>query len=1056
MLELKNVTKIYKTEGFEQKALDDISVNFRKHEFASILGPSGSGKTTMLNIIGGLDHYDSGDLIINEVSTKNFNDRDWDSYRNHRVGFVFQSYNLISHQTVLKNVELALTLSGYSKSDRRKAAIKALKDVGLEQHMNKKPNQLSGGQMQRVAIARALINNPEIILADEPTGALDSDTSVQIMDILKKISKNRLVIMVTHNPELAEEYSSRIINIKDGRIISDSDPYDGKVNTKEVKEKSDRKNKKTKMSFFTALSLSFNNLMTKKGRTVLISLAGSIGIIGIALILAVSTGFQNYVDSIQESTLTSYPLTIMQEARDITGTLLAMREGRNSTDKEGHVVEQQYMSTMLSSIKANDLKSFKRFLENNYDEVEPDIANILYGYSIDPNIYTIDATNKITKLNPSSMYGSIMGSSTLMSSYSSMASIFTQMVDDRSEIEEDYEVLAGRWPQAYDEMIIVLSEPNSISDLLVYSLGLRDTEELTEMITKIMSGEQVTIENEPLVLSYDDLLNIDLRLIMPADTYQYNSKYDVYEDMTDDTKYMQNLYDKSLRLKIVGVVCAKEGSESLALNPGVSYTSDLIEYIINYSKDTKIVKKQLDNSEVDVFSGTRFDSKKNDFDFEFSDLVKVDEKKLQSAFDIKIDQTTIQNKTQEYFTEISNSISTDITPAKNLFDSNLNTFANGVFDSISGEFSQSDVDKIVEDYLNTSETTSILANMEKQYVIPASTFKTTYSALLKGLLQAYITGYNAYMSKINPGYIVDNDNPKAVVVNEIKSTVISSYVSSAPITGTSDTMAKAMTEAKVKTSVLTKVGELTSYLTNSFASSFNIDPDKIASAFTLNFTEDELARVVNAMMNPTQTTQKSNLILLGYQDIEEPTYISFYFTSFDGKEHFLSFLEEYNEYAKEEQKLQYTDTTGILMSSVKTIVNAVSYVLIAFVSISLVVSSIMIGVITYISVYERTKEIGILRAIGASKGNISSIFNAETFIIGLLSGVFGIGISYLLIPIINKILHHYTGNIPLAATLYINQAAILIVLAIILTLIGGLIPARAASKKNPVEALRTE
>ncbi len=1056
MLELKNVTKIYKTEGFEQKALDDISVNFRKHEFASILGPSGSGKTTMLNIIGGLDHYDSGDLIINEVSTKNFNDRDWDSYRNHRVGFVFQSYNLISHQTVLRNVELALTLSGYSKSDRRKAAIKALKDVGLEQHMNKKPNQLSGGQMQRVAIARALINNPEIILADEPTGALDSDTSVQIMDILKKISKNRLVIMVTHNPELAEEYSSRIINIKDGRIISDSDPYDGKVNTKEVKEKSDRKNKKTKMSFFTALSLSFNNLMTKKGRTVLISLAGSIGIIGIALILAVSTGFQNYVDSIQESTLTSYPLTIMQEARDITGTLLAMREGRNSTDKEGHVVEQQYMSTMLSSIKANDLKSFKKFLENNYDEVQPDIANILYGYSIDPNIYTIDATNKITKLNPSSMYGSIMGSSTLISSYSAMASIFTQMVDDRSEIEEDYEVLAGRWPQAYDEMIIVLSEPNSISDLLVYSLGLRDTEELTEMITKIMSGEQVTIENEPLVLSYDDLLNIDLRLIMPADTYQYNSKYDVYEDMTEDTKYMQNLYDKSLRLKIVGVVCAKEGSESLALNPGVSYTSDLIEYIINYSKNTEIVKKQLNNSEVDVFSGTRFDSKKNDFDFEFSDLVKVDEKKLQSAFDIKIDQTTIQNKTQEYFTEISNSISTDITPAKNLFDSNLNTFANRVFDSISGEFSQSDVDKIVEDYLNTSETTSILANMEKQYVIPASTFKTTYSALLKGLLQAYITGYNAYMSKINPGYIVDNDNPKAVVVNEIKSTVISSYISSAPIIGTSDTMAKAMTEAKVKTSVLTKVGELTSYLTNSFASSFNIDPDKIASAFTLNFTEDELARVVNAMMNPTQTTQKSNLILLGYQDIEEPTYISFYFTSFDGKEHFLSFLEEYNEYAKEEQKLQYTDTTGILMSSVKTIVNAVSYVLIAFVSISLVVSSIMIGVITYISVYERTKEIGILRAIGASKGNISSIFNAETFIIGLLSGVFGIGISYLLIPIINKILHHYTGNISLAATLYINQATILIVLAIILTLIGGLIPARAASKKDPVEALRTE
>ncbi len=1056
MLEIKSITKTYKTEGFEQKALDNVSVSFRKHEFASILGPSGSGKTTMLNIIGGLDHYDSGDLIINEVSTKDFSDRDWDSYRNHRVGFVFQSYNLITHQSVLRNVELALTLSGCSKNERRKRAIKALKDVGLEQHIYKKPNQLSGGQMQRVAIARALVNNPEIILADEPTGALDSDTSVQIMNILKKISKNRLVIMVTHNPELAEEYSSRIINLKDGRIVSDSNPYDGKVNTSEVKEISDRKNSKTKMSFFTALSLSFNNLMTKKGRTVLIAIAGSIGIIGIALILAVSTGFQNYVDSIQESTLTSYPLTIMQESRDITGTLLAMREGRNYTDKEDHVVEQQYMSTMLSTIKANDLKSFKRFLDNNYDEVDEDISNVLYSYSVDPNIYTIDATNKLAKLNPSSMYSSIMGSSSLMSSYSTMASIFTQMVDNREEIEDDYEVLAGRWPKEYNEMIIVLSEPNSISDLLVYSLGLRDTEELTTMITKIMSGEQVKIENEPLVLSYEDLLNLDLRLIMPSDTYQYNSKYDVYEDMTDDDAYMHNVYDKAIKLKIVGVVCAKEGTESLALSPGVAYTSDLIKYIIDYSNESEIVKKQLANSEIDVFSGNRFDSKQNDFDFEFADLVKVDEQKLQSAFNVKIDQKELQKKVQNYIGDISNSISTDTKPAKNLFETNLNKFANGVFDSIDGEYSQNDIDSIVDNYLNSSEAESLLANMEKQYVIPADTFKTTYSALLKGLLQAYISGYNAYMSQIIPGYPVDQTNPKATIVNEIKNPAITKYIESAPIAGTIDTMATAMTEAKVKAAVLTKVGDLTTYLTNSFASSFNVDPEKITSAFTLNFTEDELARVVNAMMNPTQTTQKSNLLLLGYQDIEEPTFISFYFTSFDGKEHFLSFLEDYNDHVKEEQKLQYSDTTGILMSSVKTIVNAVSYVLIAFVSISLVVSSIMIGVITYISVYERTKEIGILRAIGASKGNISSIFNAETFIIGLLSGLFGIGISYILIPIINKILHHYTGNIPLSAKLYLNHAAILVVLAIILTLIGGLIPARAASKKDPVEALRTE
>ena len=1056
MLEIKKITKVYKTEGFEQKALDNVSVNFREHEFASILGPSGSGKTTFLNILGGLDEYTSGDLIINEVSTKNFKDRDWDSYRNHRVGFIFQSYNLISHQTVLRNVELALTLSGISKNERKKRALKALKEVGLEKHVNKKPNQLSGGQMQRVAIARALVNNPEIILADEPTGALDSDTSVQIMELLKNISKEKLVIMVTHNPDLAEEYSNRIINIKDGKIISDSNPYNGKVNTKEAKEKADEKSKKTKMSFLTALSLSFNNLMTKKGRTILVSIAGSIGIIGIALILAVSTGFQNYVDSIQEDTLTSYPLTIMQESSDITGVLLSMRQGNGESDGSNKVVEQQYITSMLSNVSANDLKSFKNYLEKHYKEVEDDISNVQYSYSVDPNIYTIDATKKLAKINPNNMFSSMMGSNSLMQSYSSMASIFSEMVDDRSEIEDDFEVLAGRWPENYDEMIIVLSEPNSISDLLVYSLGLRDTNELTSMVTKIMSGESVDVNNTPLTLSYEDLMSVDLRLIMSADTYQYNSKYEIYEDMSGDDAYMKKLYDNATKLKIVGIVSAKEGKTSMALSPGVAYTSDLIDHIIDYSKDTEIVKKQLEQNEIDVFSGNRFDSKTNAFDFEFADLVKVDNQKLQSAFNINIDRNTLEKQTQDYMSEISNSITTDITPAKELFDNNLTTFSNGIFGSIEGEFSLNDIDTIVNNYLENYDSGNMLSNMEKNYVIPKDTFKTTYSALLKGLLQAYVNGYNTYMATLNPEFEVDTENPKAIVNEELKSTVLSSYLDSAAITGTSETMAKAMTEALMKKNVLTKVGELTSNITNSFATSFNKDQEKIASAFTLNFTEDELARVVSAMMNPSETTQKTNLILLGYQDKEEPTYISFYFKSFDGKEHFISFIDKYNKSVDEDKEINYSDTTGILMSSVRTIVNAVSYVLIAFVSISLVVSSIMIGVITYISVYERTKEIGILRAIGASKGNISSIFNAETFIIGLLSGIFGIGISYSFIPIINKILHHYTGNIPLSATLNGSHAIILVVLSIILTLIGGLIPARAASKKDPVEALRSE
>ncbi len=1054
MIEIKNISKIYKTEGFEQKALDKVSVNFRKHEFASILGPSGSGKTTFLNIIGGLDEYTSGDLIVNEVSTKKFKDRDWDSYRNHRVGFIFQSYNLITHQTILKNVELALTLSGISKNERKKRAIEALKEVGLESHINKKPNQLSGGQMQRVAIARALINNPEIILADEPTGALDSETSVQIMDLLKKISKDKLVIMVTHNPDLAKEYSSRIINIKDGKIISDSNPYDGKIDTREKKETEIDKSKKTKMSFLTALSLSFNNLMTKKARTILVSIAGSIGIIGIALILAVSTGFQNYVDSIQEDTLTSYPLVIQQESADLTSLLLSMRSGSTLTNNSNEVKEEQYITSMLSSVSTNDLKSFKHYLEDNYEKVEKDLSNVQYSYSIDPTIYTIDKTNKIVRLNPSDVFSSVMGNSTLMSSYSSMTSVFTSMVDNRSEIEKDYNVLAGKWPENYDEMIIVLSEPNTISDLLVYSLGLRDTSELTKMITSIMSGETVDIKNDPMTLTYEDLMNIDLRLIMPSDTYKYNTKYNVYEDMSKDENYMSDLYNNALKLKIVGIVSPKEGVSSMALSPGVAYTNELIDHIIDYSLTKDVVKKQIEDEETDVFSGNKFGSNKNNFDFEFTDLVKIDEKKLQNAFNINIDPQLIEKETQEYMTEINNSISIDTTPARTLFTNNLNTFTNNIFDTINGEFSLTDIDKIVNTYL--SNNTSLLSNMEKEYIIPTSALQTTYSGLLKGLLASYITKYNTNMKLQDPNFVIDAENPKAEVIEETKNEVINDYLSSTPIIGTIDTMAKTMTEAKVKKEVLTKVGELTGNITKSFSSSFNIDQDKIASAFTLNFTEDELTRVVSAMMNKTETTQKTNLIALGYQDKEEPTYISFYFNSFDGKENFLSFIKDYNKIVDEDQEIKYSDTTGILMSSVKTIVNAVSYVLIAFVSISLVVSSIMIGVITYISVYERTKEIGILRAIGASKGNISSIFNAETFIIGLLSGLFGIGLSYTLIPIINKVLHHFTGNIPLSASLKITSAIILIILSIILTLIGGLIPAKAASKKDPVEALRSE
>ena len=1053
MLELKNITKKYNTGEFEQLALDNVSINFRKCEFAAILGPSGSGKTTLLNIIGGLDHYTSGDLVVNEISTKKFNDRDWDTYRNNRVGFVFQSYNLITHQTILKNVELALTLSGVSKKERRTRAKEALKNVGLEKHIHKKPNQLSGGQMQRVAIARALVNNPEIILADEPTGALDSETSIQIMDVLKNISKKRLVIMVTHNPDLAEEYANRIISIKDGKITKDTNSYDGKIDT--TNKKLEKRNK-TKMSFLTALSLSFNNLMTKKGRTILVAFAGSIGIIGIALILAVSTGFQNYVDSIQEDTLTSYPLSIMQESTDITGALLSMRSSSNETKKGNKVKEQQYITTMLSSISTNDLKSFKKYVEKNYNKIDKDLTSIKYSYSVDPLIYTIDSTNKLSKLNPSNLFKSMYGDSNLMGSYSSFASIFSQMIDDEETLKEQYDVLAGTWPKNYNEMIIVLSEPNGISDLLVYSLGLRDNDELNDMVTKIMSGEKVNVNNTPLELTYDDLLNVDLRLIEAADTYKYNIKYDVYEDMSDDEEYMNKLYKNATKLKIVGIVTAKKGSSSSVLSPGVAYKKELIDHIIDYADSTTIVKKQLNNSKLDVFSGKNFDEKKNNFDFEFNDLVSVDKKKLESAFDIKIDQAALTKQTQGYMEEISNAITADTTPAREAFVNNLNTITDGLFGSITETISLNEAESYIDNYMNSAEVESILKTVENDYVIPSASLKTAYSGLLKGLLPLYISTY----ASIDPTLTIDMNNPVAKIDQNILATIKNQYFNNAAIIKTEDTMARVMTEAKMKKVILTKVGELTTKLMSSIANAFNVDQNKITSAFKLNFTEDELARVVTAMMSKTVTTQDSNLLALGYQDREKPTYISFYFSSFEGKEHFLKFIDNYNKKVKnkgeEDKEIRYSDTTGILMDSVKTIVNAVSYVLIAFVSISLVVSSIMIGIITYISVYERTKEIGILRAIGASKRNISSIFNAETFIIGLLSGIFGMTITYILIPIINTILHKYTGNIPLNAALSISNAIKLIILSIVLTLIGGLIPARAASKKDPVEALRTD
>ena len=1052
MLEIKNITKVYDTGGFKQKALDSVSVNFRRNEFASILGPSGSGKTTFLNIIGGLDHYTSGDLIINEISTKNYKDSDWDSFRNHRIGFVFQSYNLIPHQTVLSNVMLALTLSGISKKEGIKKAKKALDDVGLSQHIYKRPSQLSGGQMQRVAIARALVNDPEILLADEPTGALDSNTSIQIMELLKNIAKEKLVIMVTHNPELAKEYSTRIITLKDGKITSDTNPYDGKIDTRENSEQKKNKTKKTKMSFLTALTLSFNNLMTKKGRTVLVAFAGSIGIIGIALILALSNGFQGYVDKISEDTLTSYPLVIEEKQADITGTLLSMTSQTGERKDDDEIIEQQYISKMLKNISTNDLRSFKNYLENNYDKIKNDISSVKYTYSVEPYIYTVDGTKKIAKVNPNNLFSS-MFSNNMMMNIGTYTSVYSEMIDNFDVLNESYDILKGRWPEKYDEMVIVLSDATTISDLLVYSLGFRDTSELKNMINKIMAGESVDIQNEPLKLSFDDLLNIDLRLIMSSDLYKYNSKYDVYEDMSENADFVKKLYDNAIKLKIVGVVSAKEGVTTMALSPGVNYRKELTKYIIDYAKDKDIVKKQLEENEIDVISGKKFTSGK-DLNLDFKDLIEVDEKQISGAFNVKMDQNKLAKETENYIKSISSSITTNTLPAEGDFNNVLNTLIIDFINSLGETISLNDVDSTIDTLFKKEENIKLISDLENKYVVPKDVYIKAYTGILKSILETYINSY----VKMDSSLTVDVNNPVARVNKEMLNGSIN--ISDNPLfTGVTKQMGSVMTEAKMNKEILTKVSELTSNITKSFANSFNVDSSKITGAFKLKYSEEEIRRIITAMLTNNESNAKSNLISFGYQHLDEPTLISFYFNSFEGKENFLNFLDNYNEEIEKvnkEKKINYSDTTGLLMNSVKTIVDAVSYVLIGFVSISLVVSSIMIGIITYISVFERTKEIGILRSIGASKSNISSIFNAETFIIGLLSGLFGIGISYMLIPIINSLIHHFTGNIPLNAYLSIKNASILVTLSVILTLIGGFIPSRSAAKKDPVEALRSE
>lgn len=895
MLELNDIKKDYVSGSTTVSALKGINLRFRDCEFVSILGQSGCGKTTMLNIIGGLDKYTSGDLKINGVSTKNYKDRDWDFYRNNSIGFVFQSYNLIPHQTVLSNVELALTLSGVSKAERKKRAIEALEKVGLGEQIHKKPNQMSGGQMQRVAIARALVNNPDILLADEPTGALDTETSIQIMELLKEISKDRLIIMVTHNPELAKNYSTRIVKLLDGVITDDSDPYSledmeadirakeaAKVKTSEKKTKKSGNKQKTSMSFFTALSLSFNNLMTKKTRTILTAFAGSIGIIGIAMILSISNGIQLYIDRVQRDTLSSYPITLQAEAIDISSMVSSMTGNSDSEEHEdkskiySNDIMGDMINTMVKEVKSNNLSEFKKYIENGSSDIKSYVSDIQYSYDVPLNIYMKDTSNGVEQLNPGTMFDSIYGegatsASSSMSSGMGMgmfsnSSVWNQLLGNQQVLDEQYDVLAGHWPENFNEVVLVADKNNEVDDYTLYSLGLKDPEEVRTLFKKMMVGESYETKKD-ISYTFDEILDTEFKLVMPTDMYKYNDVTGTWDDYSKDDKYMTNVVNNGTDIKVCGIIRPNDDAVSTSLSSGIGYTAKLTEYIIEEVKNSEIAKAQLADTSVDVFTGVPFDNDRN----------------------------------------------TEIT----------------------------------------------------------------------------MDDVNAYMATLSP------------------------------------------------------------------------EESAQMQAMTSGMSDDQILQLFSASLKArtTDATLDSNKSKLGITDLDTPSQIDIYATDFDSKEKVQNIIKDYNKLqqddGKEENVINYTDYVGIMMSSVSTIINAISYVLIAFVAISLIVSSIMIGIITYISVLERTKEIGVLRSIGASKKDVSRIFNAETLIEGFVSGALGIVVTLLLCIPANALIKHLT-DISNVAQLPVAGGVILIIISMFLTFIAGLIPAKLAAKKDPVVALRSE
>ena len=1168
MLQIRDISKQYKTGSLVQKALDHVSLNLRDNEFVAILGPSGSGKTTLLNIIGGLDRYDSGDLIINGISTKRYKDRDWDSYRNHTIGFVFQSYNLIPHQTVLANVELALTISGISGRERRRRALEALEKVGLGEQAHKKPSQMSGGQMQRVAIARALVNDPDILLADEPTGALDSETSVQVMDLLKEVARDRLVVMVTHNPELAEQYATRIVNLKDGVIRSDTDPYEVEDNDTAVHKNMGR----SSMSFLTALSLSFNNLRTKLARTILVAFAGSIGIIGIALILSLSNGVNKYIKDTEEETLLGYPVQITSTSFDLSSMVAQSAEANNSTreeeeEKTDDVTERAFINRMLSRTKSNDLASLKTYLEND-SNIYDYASAIEYTYSITPHIYRLDG-DEYRQVNPDNSFAVMgFGGNSTNSIFSAAMStdVFAALPKEESLYKDKYDIKAGHWPENSRELVLVLYPDSSISDFMLYTLGIRDADELDQMIKDFMNEKPVNTNPSKQHYPYDRFLGISFKLVSSASYYKYDKEFELWVDKTDDEAYMRNLVRNGEDLKIVGVAVQKEDSDVSLLTSGIYYPYEMVAHVTEVSSRSDITKDQLAAETVNVFTGRdftdteqpeldfssmfavntdilgnafKFDTSKLQFDESmFSDLSNMD---LSSAFSsdsfsldmsslpdldladllkdihVKVDTDEaaklLRDIMESYLDYAAKDPSTDyrrlpdafrtfleLDSTRELIRGELETIIKNSGYNVTAEDINEALNSVFEAYMawvplqedpEAADMSAFLASPEGQAAVSAAVgeilarqeeaeIKTEdvehLISVVAGAFETYAAetpdvpdpakageSFRQYMEKGGGMKKLTSSLSKVINMDELEDQVAKIVEENSAAFGEAigGSIRDAMTQ--VMGTITTSISETMRKSMESFASqlpsAISFDASVFAKAFSMTVDEGAMEELMMSVMSTAQYTYDGNLRKFGYADLNKPMTISIYPRDFDSKTEVINLLDSYNERMKEEDEdkvITYTDFVGALMSSVTTIVDTVSYVLIAFVAISLVVSSIMIGVITYISVLERRKEIGILRAIGASKRNISEVFNAETFIIGLLAGLFGIGITRLLLIPGNYLIHTIADNQSVNAYLPVRSGIILILLSVVLTLIGGIIPSRKAARSDPVTALRTE